>query len=453
MPAARREAEALDVAVEPAAAQPVGAAVLERYDAVVDEDPHELLALPASTSTSTSTTTTLVGGGGSSGGTDHLLDVHARGEGDGPAGGEARRGAGPAALGPGQGRRGVVEAEGGVDAGHVVVVAEVGVEAAAVAERERGGVAVERRVGARRVLDRPACEPRDQLVGEPDAARRPQRAAVPVPVPLPQRLVVVVGAPLVGREEPAERRQPPAPVRHRVVRAQVHHGDRLLERQVGPPQQLAVQPAGDRRREDLEPRELRLPPAVGPLFERGAQLVAQRIVILLALGDDQDVVGVAARRRARAPVVLARLVEALGPLPRRVDDPLLAGGTDERRHVPGEARVPAVEVDARVHHLLLPERRQLVRAQRVVVVPDEARLLAVLGHAAVYPLDQGGVGRGLARRRVPRPVAREHLGHRDLAAGRDRGRDLGRDGVVGRVLAPEMRYLGLALESEFRGVT
>lgn len=311
MAASPGKTEALDVIIEPTAAEGVGAAVLQGHDATVEEDADELLLIVIVIIIIVVVVVVVARVIA-----DHLLDVHAGGEGDGPTGGVAGGLAGAGAGGVRKGVSGVVEPQRGVDARHVVIVAEVRVQARV--ERERVGGAVERAIRARVVLHGTPREPRHQLVREPDPARRRQRVSAAVPVPLPQRVVVVVAAPLVRREQVAERREPAAPaplgvvpvrVCHRLVRAQVHHVHYVLVRQVCAGQTpLAVQSLCDRRREDRQPFQLRLVPDVRALLERCAQLVAQRVVPLLTFGDDQDVVGVCVADVALVVVVIIVVV-------------------------------------------------------------------------------------------------------------------------------------------------
>lgn len=153
----------------------------------------------------------------------------------------------------------------------------------------------------------------------------------------------------------------------------------------------------------------------------------------------------------------SRLVEPLGPLDGGVDDALLASGADEGGgDAGGEVRVAAVEVDTGVDHLAAAEGGELVGAEAVLVVAEEGAGASVgtlgLADARVDPLHQVRVDRRLPRRRVPRPVPRQHLRERHPAPRRHLRRDLRRYRVVRRVLPPEVRPLHPALEPCLRRV-
>src|SRR4051812_17768180 len=104
-----------------------------------------------------------------------------------------------------------------------------------------------------------------------------------------------------------------------------------------------------------------------------------------------------------------------GPVYCRFDHALLAGCSDERQRLVGQRAVPAKRFKARVDHLLLSKRGQLVGSQRVPVVLDELVVMAISCDCLVDVGDGGGVGYRLGEGRVSRAMAREDLSKGELA--------------------------------------
>jgi len=71
------------------------------------------------------------------------------------------------------------------------------------------------------------------------------------------------------------------------------------------------------------------------------------------------------------PVGYLGCSESLSPILRRLDHPALARGSDKRYGITSQCLVSLIELDARVHHLLLAKSRQLIGAKRVLVVVEE----------------------------------------------------------------------------------
>lgn len=148
-------------------------------------------------------------------------------------------------------------------------------------------------------------------------------------------------------------------------------------------------------------------------------------------------------------------MEAGCPVLGRVDDAGLARGADEGQGGGGvveEGLVAVVEVQAGAEHVGLAEGGELVGAEGVAVGAEEGVVGGVRGGVGLDAGDEGAVDEGFEGGGVAGAVAREELGKGELAGGGDGWVDLGGDREEWRVLAPEVRRVGVALEAVFGGI-
>lgn len=336
---------------------------------------------------------------------------------------------------------GVVESHGEEDGGHIVVVAEVGVQGAAQGEGRR--VLVQRAVGGGVVLHGLVGHAGDELVGEADALRGAERVAGAVAVEFVQGFVVPVLLPLGWGEEVAEGRDGAGGRGDGVERTQVHHVDRVGGGEVGAGQ-VRVQSGLDGWDEDGGPlglgggSDLR----VRAVFEICAEAVVKCVVRPGCLTDDGDRVRIGGIGNEFGCLFL---MEALGPILSALYNSRFTRRANEWRKDVRQVGVAIEELDARVDHFLLAERRQLVGTECILVAGKKRVVASVSLHVVVNPLNSRVVRRCFACRRISSSMSRQDLHKRHLALNRNVGRDLRRHAEKRRVLAPAVRYVGLTL--------
>lgn len=208
--------------------------------------------------------------------------------------------------------------------------------------------------------------------------------------------------PLLLSEEVAERVDSASRRSHGVERAEIHHVDGLLDRQVRT-WQTSVQPVADGRSKDVGPSTLGVVGnvTIWAVLEVRTEVMVERIIHAVGLGDDNDVVRV--RRvamRSSTPVCKLCGMEALGEVLCGLDNARLAGRPEEGRRLRRKSLVATVELDAGVNHLLLAKDGELISAQRVRVVRQKGVRSSEGLDIGVDLLDGGIVCLRLARCRI-----------------------------------------------------